>query len=142
MAQTSLPPGTREFVDRALEAGPVGVVTNSPRSYAEKLLRHHAIELPVLVAYHDVARRKPHPESLLRAAAEVGVAPEQCVYVGDSDSDILAAIGAGAVPVGITWEGETPARDIRSRARAWCKDWNEVLHILSQLGAGGKAMPG
>jgi FMN phosphatase YigB (HAD superfamily) len=62
LGETSLPSGTRKFLREGLRMGPLGVVTSSPRSYAERLLEHHAIEVPVLVAYHDVARRKPHPE--------------------------------------------------------------------------------
>lgn len=132
MGETSLPPGTRQFLEEVSRVGPIGVVTSSPRSYAEKLLRHHAIEVPVLVAYHDVARRKPHPDPLLRAAADLGLPPDQCVYVGDADVDILAAVAAGVVPLGITWEGDRPQREILARARAWCATWEEVLDALTQ----------
>jgi len=31
--------------------GPAGIVTTTPRRYAESLLRYHGIDLPVLVAY-------------------------------------------------------------------------------------------
>jgi HAD superfamily hydrolase (TIGR01662 family) len=40
--------------------------------------------------------RKPAPGLVLRAAAELGVLPEQCVVVGDIGSDIEAARAAGA----------------------------------------------
>ena len=40
--------------------------------------------------------RKPAPGLVLRAAAELGVSPEQCVVVGDIGSDIEAARAAGA----------------------------------------------
>lgn len=133
MGETSLPPGTRKFLEEVVHVGPLGVVTSFPRSYAEKLLEHHAIEVPVLVAYHDVSRRKPHPEPLLRAATELGLPPDRCAYVGDADLDILAATGAGAVPVGITWEGPRPSREILARARAWCGSWGEVLDALNRL---------
>lgn len=139
MGETSLPPGTREFLEEVPRVGPIGVVTSSPRSYAEKLLRHHAIEVPVLVAFHDVARRKPHPDPLLRAAAELGLPPDRCVYVGDADADILAAVAAGAVPLGITWEGPRPPREILARARAWCASWGEVLDVLTEARSRGAA---
>ncbi len=40
--------------------------------------------------------RKPAPGLIRRAAAELGVQPEQCVVVGDIGSDIQAAQAAGA----------------------------------------------
>jgi HAD superfamily hydrolase (TIGR01549 family) len=77
--QTTLPPGTVDFVARlrGLKNVGLGVVTKSPRPYAEKLLKFHEIEIPVLVAYHDVGRHKPHPEGLLRAAKSLSVPPSQ-----------------------------------------------------------------
>jgi hypothetical protein len=44
------------------------------------------------------AWRKPNPGMLLQAAADFGVSPEQCIYVGDSisnGSDEVAAVAAG-----------------------------------------------
>jgi len=48
----------------------IGVVTKAPRPYAQKLLTFHGLDVPVIVAYHDVSRQKPHPEALLKAAAK------------------------------------------------------------------------
>ena len=57
---TTLPPGTVEALGSLNESKhTLGVVTKSPRTYAERLIRHHALGIPVLVAYHDVKLRKP-----------------------------------------------------------------------------------
>jgi histidinol-phosphate phosphatase family protein len=40
--------------------------------------------------------RKPAPGLVLRAAAELGLSPRQCVVVGDIGTDVQAAIAAGA----------------------------------------------
>src|SRR5687767_9634337 len=58
---TRLPPSTVEFLRDLRTIATTGVVTTSPRSYAERLLRHHGLDVTVLVAYHDVRQRKPHP---------------------------------------------------------------------------------
>ncbi len=47
------------------------------------------------VTLNDVKNHKPHPESLLLAAKRLKVKPEQAVYVGDAESDMLAAKAAG-----------------------------------------------
>jgi phosphoglycolate phosphatase len=52
----------------------------------------------------DVARSKPHPEALLRALDELGVAPAATIYVGDTpvDLEMTRAAGATFVAVGTT----------------------------------------
>lgn len=47
--------------------------------------------------------RKPDPRGLLECARQMGVAPEKCVYFGDSASDMMAAHNAGMYAVGVTW---------------------------------------
>jgi HAD superfamily hydrolase (TIGR01662 family) len=47
-------------------------------------------------ATDECACRKPAPGLVLRAAAELGVSPEECVVVGDIGSDVEAARAAGA----------------------------------------------
>ncbi|MBE8228769.1 HAD-IA family hydrolase, partial [Leptospira borgpetersenii serovar Ballum] len=42
----------------------------------------------------SLAERKPHPLPLLHAAQAIGIAAEDCVYVGDDERDIIAARAA------------------------------------------------
>ena len=55
---------------------------------------HHPTEgrPPYLV---DCACRKPKPGLLLEAIADLGVAPADCIMIGDRDSDRAAACAAG-----------------------------------------------
>lgn len=46
---------------------------------------------------------KPDPTSARSVADSLGLAPEYCFYVGDSDVDILTARRAGMVSVGVSW---------------------------------------
>jgi hypothetical protein len=46
--QTTLPPGTVRFLSKVGELAKLGVVTTSPRTYAERLLAYHGLKLPVL----------------------------------------------------------------------------------------------
>lgn len=62
--KTSLPPSTREFLRSAKDLGSLGVVTTSPRAYAERLLAYHALDLPVIIAYDKVVTTVTHlPDS-------------------------------------------------------------------------------
>ena len=46
--------------------------------------------------------RKPNPQAFLRSCRELGVAPAEAAYVGDSPvNDVEGALAAGLVPVWI-----------------------------------------
>ncbi len=46
---------------------------------------------------------KPDPTVPLAVAAELGVTPDEVVFVGDSDVDMQTARNAGFFPVGVAW---------------------------------------
>lgn len=48
-------------------------------------------------------RKKPAPDSVFAAMHALGVEREACVYVGDSDVDILTAKNAGIDCISVTW---------------------------------------
>ncbi len=51
----------------------------------------------------DAIPRKPDPTGLLVCAEEMGIAPDNCAYFGDSATDLVAAHNAGMYAVGCTW---------------------------------------
>ena len=58
-------------------------------------------EPPVVDASH-VKHAKPEPDLLLYAARRLGVDPASCWYVGDSTWDMVSAVAAGMLAVGVT----------------------------------------
>jgi HAD superfamily hydrolase (TIGR01509 family) len=48
----------------------------------------------------EVAAGKPQPDLFLRAAAQVGILPHDCIVVEDSAAGIRAAVAAGMTPIG------------------------------------------
>lgn len=50
-----------------------------------------------------VPKPKPSPSGLLLCCDEIGLHPSDCVYVGDSPSDAIAAREAGMIAIGVLW---------------------------------------
>ena len=76
---------------------PWGVVTNKAERLTLPLLDalHLTGHAACVVGGDTTARLKPHPDSLLHAAAALRLPPSACLYVGDDLRDIQAARAAG-----------------------------------------------
>jgi HAD superfamily hydrolase (TIGR01549 family) len=81
----------------------LGIVTSRSRKDAEAYLAQLNLDglFQAVVTRDDVERLKPHPMAVQRAAKELGLAPAQCVMVGDTSVDVHAAKAAGALAVGV-----------------------------------------
>jgi phosphoglycolate phosphatase len=97
---TQLFPGMAQVLD-TLEARRLksGIVTNKAGWLTEPLLEQMGLRarFDCVVSGDTLAERKPHPLPLLHAAKLAGVAPGECVYVGDAERDVQAAHAAGMV---------------------------------------------
>ena len=75
----------------------LGIVTNRMKEgiYKIPVLSRLQKYFQITVAYQDTVNHKPHPDPLLLACKKLGVNPDEAVYVGDAQSDIIAAKAAG-----------------------------------------------
>jgi phosphoglycolate phosphatase-like HAD superfamily hydrolase len=84
----------------------LGLVTASTRSVVEHNLGRLNLDgaFEAIRYADDVERSKPHPDALLEALDELGVAASDAVYVGDTTVDLAMAEAAGTpfVAVGRT----------------------------------------
>lgn len=110
---TALFPGMAELLDD-LEARAIGwgVVTNKFERFARPLIEALGLgtRAAVVIGGDTCARAKPFPDSLLHAAATMGVDPARTLYVGDDERDVRAARAAGmpVVVAGYGYLGDGP----------------------------------
>ena len=90
-------PGARELLHELAEHGvPCALVTMSWQRFVDPILAHLRPGLFASVVTGDrVTHGKPHPEPYLTAAAELGVAPEACLAIEDSNTGATSAVAAG-----------------------------------------------
>lgn len=97
-------------------------VTNKPREFTLPLLRQMGLArwFDAVVAGDDVPHKKPQPDPLLAACAQLGVLPARAVMIGDSENDLLAAQAAGcrALLVETGYNEGAPVRTLAARAGA------------------------
>ena len=81
----------------------LGLVTSSPSSYAQRVVRHFGWSFDVMVCYHDTSQHKPHPEPFLEAANRLKIPAQNCWAIGDNPNDIIGARRAGMYAVAALW---------------------------------------
>lgn len=114
-----------------------GIVTNKPRAYAAPLIDALGLTPGALLCADDLPVKKPAPEPLWEAAKQLGVAPQDCWYIGDHARDILAAHRAGmsAIAVGYGYIGEDEDRQSWN-ADIWFERPQDLVEALLEASQG------
>jgi len=94
-------PGAPEFL-ASLQGLPHALVTSADVALSTARMGAAGLGLPAIrITAESVGASKPDPEGFLKGAAELGVAPADCVVFEDSGAGIAAGKAAGMRVVGI-----------------------------------------
>ena len=117
-------PGIMELLEELKAAGiKCAIVSNKPNTAAVQLARDFfSGYVLTAVGERPGVRRKPAPDTVLAAMAELGSAPESTVYVGDSEVDIDTAAAAGIDCISVTWGFRTREQLVESGAAVLVDD--------------------
>ena len=73
---------------------------------------------------------KPDPAGALHSAAAMGAAPEDFLYVGDSDVDMKTAVNAGMYPVGAAWGFRSKEELLTNGAKVIINKPEEIVSLI------------
>jgi phosphoglycolate phosphatase len=102
----SLFPGVAEELQRLADEGFVlSICSNKPQNLCEKVLADLGVAhlFSLIVGSREGLRRKPHPDLLQVVLGELDAIPEDCMFIGDSELDLLAAQHFGIRFVLVEW---------------------------------------
>lgn len=103
-----LMPKVRETIEALSGNVRLAIVTGSPRDKVMLMHGNNGLleHFEVIVTDDEISNPKPHPEPYLKAMEMLGVKPERCLAVEDSQRGLDSAVAAGlrciAVPNGLT----------------------------------------
>ncbi len=84
----------------------MGLVTSTQKHYLETKmlpLKNAGVDklFEVIITSDDIKQRKPAPDPLLACAQQLELKPANCVYVGDTTTDMQSGKAAGMRTVGV-----------------------------------------
>ncbi len=103
--QLKLIDGLDEFLEEAKRAGIPMAIGSAAIMYNIDFvldglnIRHY---IDAIVSADDVSISKPHPETFIKCAEQLGVAPEHCIVFEDSPKGVESAAAAGMKAVVLT----------------------------------------
>lgn len=135
--QTQVFPGIPAMLSQlAAENVRLAVLSNKADVFTRRLVEGLLPGVPFTSIYGERTGvpRKPDPTAALGVASELGVAPGDCAFVGDTAVDMNTARNAGMYSVGVTW-GFRGADELRAHgARALATTAEELLAALRAAG--------
>ena len=122
--------GIPEVLKELRERYPVAVVSNKPDGAVKELC---ADLFPGIYALGEApdCPRKPAPEMVYKAMEAIGV--DSCIYIGDSEVDILTAKNAGVPCISVTWGFRDEPDLLSAGAVHLCRTPEELLCLTESM---------
>lgn len=110
----------------------LGVLSNKPHRQAvqvvESLFGTECFDY--IQGQTEEIRPKPDPAGICRVLEKLDVQPENCLYVGDTNTDMATGVRAGLYTVGVAWGFRQTEELEESGARAIIHEPAELLNVI------------
>ena len=122
--------GIEAVLDALKKEYPVAIVSNKPDSAVKTLCADY---FPGLYALGEAADcpRKPAPNMVYKAMEVLGV--QKCIYVGDSEVDVLTAKNAGVPCISVLWGFRNREELVQAGADCFCEKTEDILAKIEEL---------
>lgn len=122
--------GVLEALAQLQEKYPVAIVSNKPDVAVKPLCADY---FPGVYAMGEMpdCKRKPAPDMVLKAMAQLGV--DSCIYVGDSDVDVVTANNAGVPCLSVLWGFRDRSCIEAAGGKYFCEDSTRLGATLLEM---------
>lgn len=106
--------GIEAMLDALVSAAvPLCVLSNKPDAFTKKCVGHFfpKVQFHTVLGHSERFPRKPDPSSAIWITEQLGVSASRIAYVGDTNTDMKTAVGAGFFAIGVSW-GFRPEREL------------------------------
>lgn len=110
----------------------LAVLSNKPHrqtvKVAEEIFGSHAFA--AVQGQQEKIPRKPSPEGIYAILDKLGLSKEECLYVGDSEVDVVTGAAAGTKTVSVTWGFRTESQLKEAGASLMIHSPEELLRFV------------
>lgn len=127
--------GISEAVDSILSLGiKAAVVSNKIQNMAETVTNKiFGDRFSIICGKREGYPAKPDPTLTLEVINELGVTPQECLFIGDSGMDMAVAKNANCIALGVLWGFRNEDELIDNGADFIIKEPGEIIKIIVEL---------
>lgn len=114
------------------EQYPMAIVSNKPDKAVKMLCKDYFGDIFARGESTDCLR-KPAPDMLYKTMEEIGV--ETCIYVGDSEVDVITAANANVPCLSVLWGFRDKEILEQAGAKHFCSQPDKLLEALNSIAA-------
>ena len=122
--------GILEALEEIRKEFPVAVVSNKPDVAAKPLCKTYFGDI-YAQGESSACPRKPAPDMVFAAMKALGV--ERCIYVGDSEVDVMTAKNAGVPCLAVLWGFRDKEILVEAGAEHFCENPKDLLKLLKAM---------
>jgi phosphoglycolate phosphatase len=110
----------------------LAILSNKPEAFTKQCVEHFfpATYFVQVLGHSERFPRKPDPASAKWLADQLGVVNDRIAYVGDTNTDMKTAVGAGLFAIGVTWGFRPESELITHGANAICKTVSQLQQCI------------
>ncbi len=126
--------GVPELIDRLMKTGvKIAIVSNKMHEATVTLCQKYFPQVEVVCGEREREgiRRKPCPDTVIKAAEDLGVSLHDVVYIGDSEVDVKTSENAGVDCISVLWGFRDRDYLISEGARIFAVTADEVYRIIA-----------
>jgi phosphoglycolate phosphatase-like HAD superfamily hydrolase len=137
--------GFYDGIDELLKDVPssivLGALTNACVDYAHAVFKTNSVDndadrnyserFKAVRGADDVPKPKPAPDGLFQVCKDLSLDPSDCVYIGDSPSDGMAAHNAGMPSIGVLWGSHSKEKLEAAPFVSLCETVDELRAALN-----------
>ncbi len=134
-SHTGLFPFEAETLKKLFEGGiKLNIVTNKPQRATDNVYGKYLANFgfSIVLGQTEYYPLKPDPASTLAIMDKLNVKKEECVFVGDGETDVKTARAAGIKCISVLWGYRTKQELTLSGADCFAKNFNELGDMLLQ----------
>lgn len=128
-------PGILELLQHLKNQGIcLGVCSNKPHEAAVEVIEQmFAGVFDAVVGQQEGIARKPAPDAPLYIAKQLGVQPAECLYIGDTGTDMQTGTAAHMYTVGVLWGFRTKEELVENNCKALAEKPEDIGKIMEGI---------
>ena len=111
----------------------LAVLSNKPHDrtidVVNKIFGNNTFDM--VLGYKNEETKKPNPYGALLIAKRFNIKPEDCVYIGDTDTDMQTGINAGMYTIGVSWGFRDREELIKNKANIIVDNPMDLLNYFT-----------